>query len=391
MAVLLLTIFILFQPTVLGQSGSEYDESLEDFMNCTSHMSLQMNKLTCHIEEDTIVVKDRELIQLCYFSDTCTKSCTNLTRFKKNFTFQKLNPIKSYLLCIRFKSGLVYTKKIVLKEIIKPLPPKIASAVFLEDLNAAVIEIESPYVENDYLSNDLIYHVEIKGNQNLQTREIDTKYLRIEGKYLDSNSEYHVRVRASPNGKYFKGISSDWSNSEIFKTPKSATAGINDSILLYTLIAAMVILLLIICIVLARWSTEIKSIIWPSIPNPKNTLGQMYKSGKSQPVSFNPETFGDPNIHVVDRIEEKILNEMLLPPSAAEHTQRNSQSSPSMGRGSQPMLTTVTPAEECAAGNPGTNSNLGNGFLSSSQSGLGNKRDEAYVTMSSFYKNQSGR
>nr|XP_015195873.1 PREDICTED: interleukin-7 receptor subunit alpha [Lepisosteus oculatus] len=389
MAVFLVIAFISFPPSVLAESGSGSDDSLDDFVNCTSQMTMAQNSLACHFDEG--IAADVKRIQLC---DSLKRNCvklSNRTEDGKTFHYVNLNPVSVYNICITLKSKMKLCDHIKLKDIIKPFPPWIANATFVKSINAAEIRIETHYA-NDYLDRKLVFQVEIRGNGTVQKTDILYQSLRVEGKYLEPNTLYHVRARAKPQGDYFQGFWSDWSDPVAFRTTKlEVPEKGGPNILLYVLIISVVVLLLITIVVVVQWSTEIKASIWPSIPNPKNTLGHMYKKpGKDPVTSFNPEAFRDLPIHSVDALEVRVVDESLLLPPGPQDLPPGRESSPRLTLSgsscppgeAQPMLVSRESGQErsqaCpAARTPGE-------CISVPTS----RRDEAYVTMSSFNKNQ---
>ncbi|KAG5835148.1 hypothetical protein ANANG_G00269070 [Anguilla anguilla] len=272
-------------------------QSGTDGVDCSSHISVKHeNTLTCQFEDEDDVAN----ISLCTLPDRPCK----IGQLKENrVIFQDLEVLKKYQLRIQWVEGEPTHIKYDLRSIIKPTAPWIINATFLEKSGTVPIYIGTQY-HLDFLDGKLMFDLDIASAENTGLRtEVPYSFVIIERSHLRYNTNYSVRVRAKPHRDYFKGTWSDWSPSVSFQTPTLHDPA--DSFLVYTLIAAAIILLLIITIAILRWHNVIKSCIWPRIPNPKNTFLQMYKPNKALPISFNPEVFSDHIIHLVDHIEAK--------------------------------------------------------------------------------------
>ncbi|XP_036385795.1 interleukin-7 receptor subunit alpha [Megalops cyprinoides] len=392
--------WVLFLPLVAQaeSGGGDYECNV----SCFSHLNVKEHgTLTCQLENESI--DEVTNITLCV-NNRGRSPCHDGERKGNIITFNSLTAISEYELVICFASMEKYHSRFHLKDIIKPMPPWIVNATFSESSNAAAIHIGTPY-EGDYLGGKLKFQVKIEGPDKHLERAISYQSLTIEGAYLKMNTMYFVKVRAIPNGEYFKGTWSEWSPYKSFKTP--ALKERDASLLIYILLACLLILLLIIVTALLRWHKVIKSSIWPSIPNPKNTLLQMYKPNRGLPVSFNPEAFSDRNIHMVDHVEAKPSAPELMEAWDSYEVRHQSQecgglegflwNSADNHRESSPMLSRSTQdGEDMVGGTPKQGlldgsevvyggSNDGVKSLPLPQTG---RREEAYVTMSSFLKTQ---
>ncbi|XP_041092036.1 interleukin-7 receptor subunit alpha-like isoform X2 [Polyodon spathula] len=318
-------------------------------------------------------------------------------------------------------SNRYFSQAINLRHIIKPMAPYNVNASYSEKQHASYITFDSPYSalpSKDYLTEKLVHSVafRIQNSGQWEYQNITYQPLKIEGKYLKPNCIYEVKCRSIPNGEYFKGYWSDWSNVATFKTPAVHTNP-DKSVLLYIVSPAILILVLVIFkIAFVRWKENIISYLWPSIPNPKNTLEQMYKKqGQGHKASFNPETFGDHNIHMVNGMEEKVIAECLLSPSPTDPPDTQERSQPSLHLKNELPNVMVSQAQDqwllsercnedsadpqatsdiegCSPGittsgsNPSNNEPVSDCVCASVGQATG--RDEAYVTMSNFYKTQ---
>ncbi|KAL4617289.1 interleukin-7 receptor subunit alpha [Arapaima gigas] len=391
-------LFILSLSLVVAESGGG-DEDPFEF--CYSSLRINQVSLTCELEDD--LVEEVTSVKLCPANNNNVE-CAVPTVKEKNITFKNLNVLLTYDLKVNFKRKEPFSNKYFLRQIIKPDPPRIASAEFLTISNQAVIIIETGY-HKDYLENNLNISVLIRNSTTAKIHDIVDKNFVIEGMYLKEDTVYYVQARTKPRGDYFQGCWSEWSASGRFRTlkgPKSPELHRKPSVWLLVVIFVPLSLFMILALAVIRWHNEIISVIWPSIPNPKNTLVQAYKPKKGPPVSFNPEVFFDSNIHLIDRVEEtRPVPEVSDESGNCDLRGHNSSqtctgpflrnSTACSGEG-QPMLQSSTGGEEeelnvdkfsPTAGIPG-NQDSSNGAKSMPIP----RREEAYVTMSSFYKSQ---
>ncbi|XP_074850420.1 interleukin-7 receptor subunit alpha [Carettochelys insculpta] len=87
--------------------------------------------------------------------------------------------------------------------------------------------------------------------------------------------------------------------------------------ILWVTIPTMGFILLFTMLVLILWKTRIKPLLWPKLPDHKKTLEQLCKKPiKNFDISFNPESFGYVHIHKVDGIQATAEVESFLQPSA---------------------------------------------------------------------------
>ncbi|KAK6322063.1 hypothetical protein J4Q44_G00068550 [Coregonus suidteri] len=414
---------LMFPVLVHCQSGGELVDN-EPRILCTSHLSvLAGNSLTCHLDDDADdddEIEDIKAMGLCYTDD---KKQRCLTKKGNNVTFTDLDTLQSYNLTVQFKRGGTFWKRMSLREIIKPRSPWVVNATFLRTSNRALIYIGNPYL-NDYLKhNNQLFQLRIWSVKNTLVKNMTYQPLIIEGdEYLHKNTEYHVKVRAKPNGGYFDGSWSEWSASLSFST----NAETDVQLLSYSFIVPIAALLLVTLAVGLFWRKQIHSFIWPSIPHPKHTLlqiAQTYEPMKQgPPVSFDPEVFSDLNIQQVEPDKEQDLTAQ--PPDSDSHRlaevkdqcliqecNRDTTSchTTSSGWSEAILLRCESPGEHLDAGagssgNSGStvgildlrsdiesmetddsDGNIGPEGLGATQQG---GKDEAYVTMSSFYQIQ---
>nr|XP_023664170.1 interleukin-7 receptor subunit alpha-like [Paramormyrops kingsleyae] len=359
----------IFPLLVQAQSGSD-DE--EPYVQCWSSVTVENTLLFCQVDEDLLT------------------ELKNATLCRLKILFQTREP---------------FSKTYELKKIIKPNAPMV-STTFVAKEWKAVVSIETGY-KDDILENVLMREVKIKGHN--RTYVVEQDELHIESRdILRENTQYCVKVRCKPNGHYFDGYWSDWSHWSKFHTPKGGSVGHQaDQLHIYIVTVALFLLLLIAGVMVRHWYKDIKLIIWPIIPNPKHTLVQGYKPNKGPPVSFHPESFNDNCIQLIDQVEERRVTPDIPDMVGSYEVRRHSSGQRSMGpilRNSSantgenhPMLQNKDNMEEDGLGTgrrmsaSGINRNSetsGRSEANSNNNVPVPRRDEAYVTMSSFYKTQ---
>ncbi|XP_071390042.1 interleukin-7 receptor subunit alpha [Centroberyx affinis] len=422
-----LLLLLLLPAGTEAQSG-DMETDTEPRMTCTSHISRRgINSLTCSLvngnrdneDDEDHEGDDIEGMTVCPH-DKKQKTIQCVEQPGHTLTSAELIPITEYDLTVQLRRGGTMTKKLDLRKIVKPRSPEVWNATFHPELNKAVIYFRSTYQE-DYLNlRTLLFQLDIwsAGNPPVSQQNISGEVVTIEGEYLQKNAYYHVKVRTIPN-RYFEGTWSDWSPTVIFSTHIDSEEDPEERpVLLYYLTVGLVILSLV-PLSIFLWKKKILTYMWPSIPHPKHTLVQIYTPIKGLPVSFNPEAFSDLKIYPVERIEEieaestaadDILN--LKDPCSAQassgETSGSSRSNTSLNTEESEVSTLLCSSggEDCPqsrspspspAGVPqprdgpdGTDAsrpehNTGKNYpemYGVTQQG----KDEAYVTMSSFYQ-----
>ncbi|XP_062334492.1 interleukin-7 receptor subunit alpha [Osmerus eperlanus] len=381
---------LLVPTTTLAQSGDPDDDDGETSLTCSSDISIHLNHLTCLLSDEEEV----EVLTLCNFSEPRSqkKTCLEGNRAGKDVTFSNLEMLTLYNLTYRLKGGRETMQQIDLKKIVKPRTPWVVKTTYVPGSDSHLIQIGTPY-KNDYLSHKLQFELEIwSADSPPRTLTISYQDYTIEGEYLEKNTLYHIKVRAKPRGDYFKGFWSEWSPFVSFSTYREDLWW-DQPVLMYSLSLALVVLLLLTMTAVFFWRKRIKSLIWPSIPHPKHTLVHLYHPSKHPPVSFNPEMFSDLSVRLVQKVEGHIqsLPELstdgssgtgaseatLLSSAASNECSETESEAPSMGlldQGSGPDTTQTDTDAGNGDGVPDTVEVSGRG------------KEEAYVTMSSFYQ-----
>uniref|UniRef100_A0A4W5PXA5 Interleukin 7 receptor n=1 Tax=Hucho hucho TaxID=62062 RepID=A0A4W5PXA5_9TELE len=401
-----LWIALLMLPVLVHSQSGEQLVDNEPRILCTSHLSVSAaNSLTCHLDDDTDDDDGMEDIK------TTEHQLTNIMDYKKqrclkekgnNVTFTDLDTLQLYNLTVQLKRGGTFWKTMSLKKIIKPRSPWVVNATFLRSSNQALVYIGNPYLKDYLKPSNQLFQLRIWSVKNTLVKNITHQPLIIEGhEYLHKNTEYHVKVRAKPSGGYFDGSWSEWSASISFSTNTGKKGLVSKK---HSMISGLIL-----------------SFIWPSIPHPKHTLlqiAQTYEPMKGPPVSFNPEVFSDLNIQLVEPDKEQdqppdsdshrlteVKDQCLIQECDGDTTTCHTTSS----GGSETILLRCESsgvhlnAEAGSSGNSGStvgildlrrdfesvetdsDGNIGPEELGATQQG---GKDEAYVTMSSFYQIQ---
>ncbi|XP_029921320.1 interleukin-7 receptor subunit alpha [Myripristis murdjan] len=417
-------VLLLVPAGTQAQSG-DVDSDIEPRINCVSHISrTKGNSITCNLaavetdgeDDEDDVGDDIKNMTVCV-SKMIDNKFFCVGSIGNTVISMDLTPLTApFTLTVQLKGGGKIMKTLDPRKIIKPKSPQVLNATFYPKADRAEILIKSPY-HNDYLkAKDLLHQLHIWSPRDVMMRNITSEPLIIEGEHLQKNTEYHVKARTIPNS-LFQGTWSEWSATLSFSThiePK------DTPVLMYNLMAALVALFLVVWSIVFFWKKKIYTYMWPSIPHPKHTLVQMYKPIKGLPGTFNPETFGDLEIYPVDKIEEQHHGEAELNVAADDIPNSkdpcSSEESSGQTSDSSRSNTSVTTEESEVSTLLSQSSSGGEDDLQSRspspvgvlQPGQGQDRadpahntgknypemygvtqqgkDEAYVTMSSFYQ-----
>uniref|UniRef100_A0A8D0FZF3 Interleukin 7 receptor n=1 Tax=Sphenodon punctatus TaxID=8508 RepID=A0A8D0FZF3_SPHPU len=203
-------------------------------------------------------------------------------------------------------------RRLILTKIVKPETPFGLKITFQEEANEYLVEYKTPHENKLYLKNKLIYEVAYRQeNGSWNIIENQFRQLKLLGQQLRQGTRYEVRVRAEPDGDYFEGTWSEWSSSEYVEaagrsrveTHSHQSSGV---VLVIICIVVFVVLVIAISLILIFWKTRIKPLVWPNFPDYKKTLEKLCKKPpKDFDISFNPESFGFAHIHKVDSIQAK--------------------------------------------------------------------------------------
>ncbi|KAK2818502.1 hypothetical protein Q5P01_024063 [Channa striata] len=419
---LLLLLLLLLGVETQAQSG-DGDTDTELRVTCTSDISKHINYLTCQLtggrneDDDDEDGDDIEKMSLCYTEWVKSKTkCLEGSGRKMNFTHSPLNIIN---VTVHLKSGGNITTAVNPKYIVKPRSPHVQNVTFNLESNQAVIYIQTPY-QNDYLKveNQLFQlHISTAGSD--MTQNISgSDNIKISMDHLQWNARYYVRVQAIPVGGYLRGSWSEWSDTFTFDTPPEVEVPneTKERQEVYILIVCLIGFVVVTSSVGFFSKNKIFAYMWPSIPHPKHTLVQICKPDKGLLLNLKPEVFSALKIYPIDEAKEDQAEEMQLSvsPAAATVDDGTQSNNPSSTQSSNCRSTTSISTEELELSALLSRSSFnGEDSLQSTSPSLNNalllrevpepwpegssggnqvelfgvgQKEEAYVTMSSFYQ-----
>ncbi|KAM6157027.1 interleukin-7 receptor subunit alpha [Erethizon dorsatum] len=407
------------------------------------------HSLTCAFDDPDINSTNLEF-EIC--DSLVGIECMNFNKLQDEKYFiktKKFLMIGKSKICVKLREENLACKKVEIVHIVKPEAPFDLKVIYRQRANDFEVTFNTSHSQKKYvkqLMHDVAYCLEKDGNNWMHVNISNTR-LTLPQRKLRSDAMYEIKVRSIPHSDYYKGFWSEWSPSSRFKTPENDSAEEMNPVLLTISVTSFFSVVLLVILACALWKKRIKPIVWPSLPDHKKTLEQLCKKPeKNFNVSFNPESFLDCQIHKVDDIQSRDEEENFLqdtvPPQLEESEKQGLAAS---GHGPNwpsqiPVFTSETFKGDlpfgCPAGNgacnattrpsfwaPDCREGVGSGshvyhdlLLSPGttdsavlqpfphQSGiltlnpgvqgqpiltsLRQNQEEAYVTMSSFYKNQ---
>ncbi|XP_034457483.1 interleukin-7 receptor subunit alpha isoform X2 [Hippoglossus hippoglossus] len=293
------TIFLLLMVGVQAQSG-DTDTDVDSGISCSSHITSDQtegNSLTCELlpgrhddEDDEDEGDSIETMTLCSsdVSDGWRRvKCVKAQGNQLNFTEA---PIVEFNLTVQLKRGGEIRTRVDLKKIVKPRRPQVWNVTFNQELNQAVVHIQSPY-HRDYLTGQQMFQLDIWATDrpNMIQNFSSESSMKIDMEHLRKNTEYHVKVRAIPV-KFLEGSWSKWSDTFSFDTPAGARET-DDTQQMYKVMLCLIPLAVVSVTVIFLRKNKILTYMWPSIPHPKDTLVHIGKPNKGLLLNFNPEVF----------------------------------------------------------------------------------------------------
>ncbi|KAM5191910.1 interleukin-7 receptor subunit alpha [Mantella aurantiaca] len=206
-----------------------------------------------------------------------------------------------------------------------PDPPSL-SIHFDNETEQYVLDIKAPYVGNEYLKNQLIHQAAIrKEGADWPVCENDTKMcpksdsISLLKRNLEYSTKYEARVRSKPDGRFYDGSWSQWSETSYIYTEPNDTFEKNNAgqeelgdflIVMFCCSAALFIFIIAIVLIKLFWKERIKPFIWPELPDHKNALEKLCISPtKYLQISFNPDFFDNYHINKVDYMKAQARTE----------------------------------------------------------------------------------
>uniref|UniRef100_A0A8D2B5G3 Interleukin-7 receptor subunit alpha n=1 Tax=Sciurus vulgaris TaxID=55149 RepID=A0A8D2B5G3_SCIVU len=425
------------------------DNSLLFSFSCYSQLEVDgpLHSLTCAFDDPDINSTNLKF-EICH--SLVGTDCLNLNKLQDIYFIKtkKFLLIGDSDICVKLGEKNLICQKVDIVTIVKPEAPFDIEVIYREEANDFVVTFNTSHLQKKYvnqLMHDIAYRQEKDEKDWMHVNSSNTKLTLLQRK-LQPDAMYEIKVRSIPYSEYFQGFWSEWSPSSHFRTPEINRAGEMNPVLLTISIVSFISVVLLVILACVLWEKRIKPMVWPSLPDHKKTLEQLCKKPKKNlNVSFNPESFLDCQIHEVDGIQSRDEVEgflqSTLPPQESE---QQGLGRDGHGPNRPSDITAITPETfrgdsslRCLAGNvnacaapllpssrssdcreggkngppmyqglflsPGTaNSTLPPPFPLQSEiltlnpvaqaqhivTSLGPNQEEAYVTMSSFYKNQ---
>ncbi|XP_030326222.1 interleukin-7 receptor subunit alpha [Strigops habroptila] len=328
-----LSIFILFLHTTLGESGctsADGDGTFGDDepdnldIECFSQLEFKdsYSSLTCNFTE-LPPHNTNYTLALCTKEDS-NYVCFNMEKQEDVYFLQFTDILSNKYICMDSEIKRRVCRSLVVTDIVKPEVPFNINITYQKEANEYLIHYSTPHSWKKYLRDKLIHQIAYRQEKG-SWRTIESPYLQAKllGKSLENDASYEVKVRSQPNRDYFKGTWSEWSTSKSFRTTREqrSTGSYSSMVMVIVSILGFMLSIVMIVLIVTFWENRIKPAVWPNLPDHKKTLEQLCKKPKNNfDISFNPESFGYVHIHKVDGIRAKAELENFLQPSTAPET-----------------------------------------------------------------------
>ncbi|XP_069483229.1 interleukin-7 receptor subunit alpha [Ambystoma mexicanum] len=241
--------------------------------------------------------------------DSCIQLMKQKLKYRVKSTYLRLYYVCD--ICIQTRTREDQCENYELKHIVKPEAPTNVTVTYQEKAKEYIIK----YVEQDgFLKTKLIHQIALCAEHGEWTilQDVKAQHVRLLEHDLKRGAKYEVKVRSKPNGDYYKGYWSAWSNTEHFETTWPEQNGLTLAAIIMPTVGVILIAMVIVFVL---WENRIKPYVWPHIPDHKSTLEHLCKKQKKDlDASFNPDHFEDLHIHKVDGIQAKVRRECLLEP-----------------------------------------------------------------------------
>ncbi|NXW10523.1 IL7RA protein, partial [Fregetta grallaria] len=305
--------------------GTFGDDEPDNFdIDCFSQLEFRdsYSSLTCNFTE-LPPHNINYTLALCTKEDS-NYVCFNMEKQEDAYFLQFTDILSNKDICMDSETKRKVCRSLVVTDIVKPEVPFNINITYQKEANEYLIHYSTPHSWKKYLKDKLIHQIAYRQEEGTW-KTIESPYLQVKllGKNLENDASYEVKVRSQPNGDYFKGIWSEWSPSKSFRTAREEHSTESYSSVVVVIISILGFMLSIVMIVLivTFWENRIKPAVWPNLPDHKKTLEQLCKKPKNNfDISFNPESFGYVHIHKVDGIRAKTELENFLQPSTAPET-----------------------------------------------------------------------
>ncbi|XP_041884430.1 interleukin-7 receptor subunit alpha isoform X2 [Corvus kubaryi] len=295
-----LSIFAMFLHTTFGESGCTSadgdgtlgDDEPDNFdIDCFSQLEIKdsFSSLTCNFTE-LPPYNTNYTLSLCTKEDN-NYACSNMKKQEDAFFLQFNDILSNRDVCMYSETKRRVCRSLVVTDIVKPEVPFAINITYEREANEYLIRYCTPHSRKKYLKDKLVHQVAYRQKEGTW-KTIESPYLQIKllGRNLESEASYEVKVRSQPDGDYFKGTWSEWSTSKSFKTKRE-----HDSMESYSTVAMIIFSILgfilsivMIALIVIFWENRIKPAVWPNLPDHKKTLEQLCRKPKNP--STAPET-----------------------------------------------------------------------------------------------------
>ncbi|NXY43506.1 IL7RA protein, partial [Ceuthmochares aereus] len=302
--------------------GTFGDDEPDNFdINCFSQLEFKdsYSSLTCNFTE-LPSHNTNYTLALCTKEDR-NNVCFNMEKQEDAYFLQFTDILSKKAICMDSETKRRVCRNLVVTDIVKPEVPFNINVTYQKEANEYLIHYSTPHSLKKYLKDKLIHQIAYRQEEGTW-KTIESPFLQVKllGKNLRNDASYKVKVRSQPNGDFFKGTWSEWSASKSFRTAMEQDSMESYSSVVLVVFSILGVTLSIVMIVLIGtfWENRIKPAVWPNLSDHKKTLEQLCKKPKSNfDISFNPESFGYVHIHKVDGIRAKAELENFLQLSTA--------------------------------------------------------------------------
>ncbi|XP_009902036.2 interleukin-7 receptor subunit alpha [Dryobates pubescens] len=300
------------------------DESGNFDIDCFSQLEFKesYSSLTCNFTE-LPPRNTNYTLALCTKEDS-NYLCFNMEKREDVYFLQFTDILSNKDICVNSETKRKVCWSLVVTDFVKPEVPFNINITYQKEANEYLIHYSTPHSWKKYLKDKLIHQIAYRQEEGTW-KTIESPFLQVKllGKNLHNDALYEVKVRSQPNGDYFKGMWSEWSTSKSFRTAREqhSTESSSGVVLVILSVLGFMLSIVMIVVVVTFWENRIKPAVCPNLPDHKKTLEQLCKKPKNNfDIIFNPESFGYVHIHKVDGIRSRAEVENFLQPSTAQDT-----------------------------------------------------------------------
>ncbi|KAI1240171.1 Interleukin-7 receptor subunit alpha, partial [Lamprotornis superbus] len=288
-----LSVFAMVLHTALGESGCTSadgdgtlgDDEPDNFdIDCFSQLEIKdsFSSLTCNFTE-LPPYNTNYTLSLCTKEDN-NYACSNMKKQEDVFFLQFIDILSNRVVCVYSEMKRRVCRSLVITDIVKPEVPFAINITYEREANEYLIRYCTPHSRKKYLKDKLVHQVAYWQKEGTW-KTIESPYLQVKllGKNLEHEASYEVKVRSQPNGDYFKGTWSEWSASKSFRTAREqhSTESYSSVVMVILSILGFMLSVAMIALIVVFWENRIKPAVWPNLPDHKKTLEQLCKKPKN--------------------------------------------------------------------------------------------------------------